>query len=78
MGRTVVVATCYPSRMVEHLKYKSTQPNCKTTRITLYRNVDKTPFSNEKCSVDKGQTYLTLAASLTWGISASSCRHSRN
>ena len=29
------VATYCSSRMVEHLKMKSTQPNCKTTRITL-------------------------------------------
>ena len=30
------VVTYCPSRMVEHLKMKSTQPNCETTRITLY------------------------------------------
>ena len=31
-----IVATYCPSRMVEHLKSKSTQPNSETTRITLY------------------------------------------
>ena len=30
------VATYCPSRMVEHLKSESTQPNSETTRITLY------------------------------------------
>ena len=29
------VAIYCPSRMVEHLKMKLTQPNCETTRITL-------------------------------------------
>ena len=31
-----IVATYCPSRMVEHHKYKSTQPRCTTTSVTLY------------------------------------------
>ena len=31
-----IVATYCPSRMVEHPKYKSTQPRCMTTSVTLY------------------------------------------
>ena len=34
--RAATVATYCPCRMVEHLKMRSTQPNCETTRITLY------------------------------------------
>ena len=30
------VATYCPCKVVEHLKYKSTQPRCQTTRVTLY------------------------------------------
>ena len=35
------VATYCPCRMVEHLNSKSTQPNCETTRITLYKQFHK-------------------------------------
>ena len=35
------VATYCPSRMVEHLNSKSTQPNSKTTSITLYKQFHK-------------------------------------
>ena len=31
-----IVATYCPGRMVEHHKYKSTQPRCTTTSVTLY------------------------------------------